>query len=481
MQPSFFTERSRYRGATWRWTLLAAGAAVVLGLPLSLAVTPVAYLLSLVGLKLVDGLLPIPPAVWSAVDGMAALVPTALQAYEQGPWQLVSVVAPFAAALVLPGALAILVVWLGVQWLLARVALDATLQVLGARPPQDSVFEEDQFRQLVEEVAAAAGVAPPGAWITEHLSPNLALVGAAPEHAGIVASRRLLNTCDREETHALVAHLAASLANGDQAIALRIESVYLTGTALNALVNAPFGRGGRRVVRALIRALIKRHSLQDATRALAVLLHEWGEPSNDLTRFFERDTTRPPSVWRGVLHLALLPVYLMNMAVFVTAGLVEAGLVAPALTAVCRARRYLADASAIELTGNPTQLARALRNIAGSLGDPHWAPARFRTVVASDVVDPWRSPGGLTNAHPPAEKRIKRLAALGAILAWAPRDLARRSRLGALELAGAVVIFPFMATMAYLSAVVVALVTLLAMGAMAVTLAAIHGLFQLLQ
>jgi hypothetical protein len=43
------------------------------------------------------------------------------------------------------------------------------------------------------------------------------------------------------------------------------------------------------------------------------------------------------------------------------------------------------------------------------------------------------------------------------------------------------VLVPLVAMMAYLSAVVVALVTVLAMGAMAVTLAAIHGVFQLLQ
>jgi len=321
----------------------------------------------------------------------------------------------------------------------------------------------------------------PGVWVTEHLSANMALVGTAPDRAGVVVSRRLLNTCDRDETQALVAHLVASLSNGDQAIALRIESVYLTGAALNALVNAPFGRSGRHVLRAMARAVSNRRSPEEATRALATLLREWSEPSNDLTRFFERDPTRPPSVWRHLLHLLLLPLYLLNMAVRVTADLVEAGVVAPVLAVVCRSRRYLADRCAVELASNPSQLARALRNIAGSLGDPHWAPARLVTVVASDVVDPWRSPGGLTNAHPPAEKRIKRLVSKGAIVTWEPRAPAQRSRRSALEVAGVVMLVPLFATTAYLSAVVVALVTVLAMGAMAITLAAIHSVFRLLQ
>jgi Zn-dependent protease with chaperone function len=480
MRRTFYEEQARYRRATWRWTMLAAAAAIVMGLPLSLVLTPVVYLLALVTLHSVDGVLPISPVVWASVDKMAALIPTAIDAYESGPWQLLRVAGPLAAVLIVPGAVTILVVWLGVRRLLERVGLEATLQALGARAP-DSVLEERQFQNVVEEIAIAAGLTAPAVWVTEHLSANMALVGTTPDRAAIVVSRRLLNTCDRDETQALVAHLIASLAHGDQAIALRIESVYLTGAALNALVNAPFGRAGRQVVGALLRALVHKGSPHDATRALATLLHEWEAPANDLTRFLERDATRPPSVWRHVLHLLLLPLYLVNMAVLITASLVEAGLVAPVLAAVCRARRYLADASAVELARNPTQLARALRNIAGSLGDPHWAPARLLTVVASDVTDPWRSPGGLTNAHPPAEKRIKRLAAQGAILSWEPQAAEPRRWPSVLEVVGAIVLVPLVALMAYLSAVIVALVTVLAIGAMAVTLAAIHGVFQLLQ
>jgi Zn-dependent protease with chaperone function len=481
MHPSFFDEQARYRRAPWRWTLLAAVAAVLLGLPLSLALTPVAYLMSLVFLHLVHGMLPISPAVWSAVDHLAALIPTALAAYQQGPDHVIRAAGPIALALLLPGAITIVLVWFGIHRLLEHVGLEATLQALGARPIQDSMPEERQFQELVSEIAAAAGAPAPAAWVSEHRSANMALVGPDPDRAAIVVSRRLLNTCDRDETHALVAHAMASLANGDQAVATRIESVYLTGAALNALVNAPFGRAGGQVLREMLKALVRRGSPPDATRALSMLLHEWAEPSNDLTRFFERDATRPPSVWRHTLHLLLLPLYLLNMAVFVTAELVDAGLVAPALAAVARLRRYRADASAVALTHNATQLARALRNIAGSLGDPHWAPARLLTVVASDVTDPWRSPGGLTNAHPPAEKRIKRLAAQGAILPWQPRPSVQRSPQTMLDAMGTLVLVPVMATMAYLSAMVVAIVTLLAMGAMAATLAAIRSIFQLLQ
>jgi Zn-dependent protease with chaperone function len=481
MRSNFYEEQARYRRAAWRWTWLSALAAVVLGLPSSLVLTPAAYVIALTSLHTLNGLVPIAPSVWNGIEQMAAILPTTLAAYDEGPEALMAIAAPLAALLLVPGVLTLLAVWVAVRRLLASVGLEATLHALGGRPPQDDVLEERQFKNLVEEMAIAAGVPSPMPWVTEHLSANMALLGPTPERSAIAVSRRLLNTCDREETQALVAHLVASLAIGDQAVAQRIESVYLSSAALNALVNAPFGRSGRHVVASLLRACLGRTTPQQATHALSLLLHEWGEPSNDLTRYFERDAMRPPNVWRHALHLLLLPLYLLNMAVFVTAGLVEAGLVAPALAAVARSRRYLADAAAVELTGNPTQLARAIRNIAGSLGDPRWAPARLLTVVASDVADPWRSPGGLTNAHPPAEKRIKRLAAQGAVIAWEPRTTTTRVRRPVVEWLAAIVIVPLLAAMAYLSAVVVALVTVLAVGAMAVTLAAIHGVFQLLQ
>ncbi len=480
MRSSFYEEQARFRRATWRWTLLAGVAVVVMGVPLSLVLTPVVYLLVLVLLHLVQQVAAVPPALWSAVDRMAALIPAAVDAYEAGPRELIEVMGPLAAVLIIPGGIAIVVVWMAVRGLLDSVGLEATVRALGARAPQVEVFEEQQFRNIVEEVAIAAGIAVPSVWISEQLSPNIALVGSTLERAGVVASRRLLNTCDRAETQALVAHAIASLVHGDPAIAARIESVYLTGAALNAFVNAPFGPAGRRSVSALLRALFRRPTPADATKTLEALLLEWGSPSNDLTRFLERDATRPPSVWRQILHLLLIPLYLLNMAVMITAGLLEAGLLGPLLSSVWRARRFLADAGAVQLTRSPTQLARALHNIAGALGDPHWAPARLQTVVASDVSNPMRTPGGLTNAHPPAETRIKRLAKQGAIVTWEPRPPVRPA-FGFLSALGTVVLVPLFALMAYMIALVVAVVTVLAVGAMAVTLAAIHGVFQLLQ
>jgi Zn-dependent protease with chaperone function len=481
MNQTFVDRQAHHRGARWRWTLLAAGAAVTLGLPLSLALTPVAYGALLLILHLVDGVLAVPVAVWRAVDRVAALIPATIDAYPRGLGQVLQTVGPTTAALLLPGVTLTVLMWLGICRLLDRVGLEASVQALGARAPQESVLEEQRFQETLQSVSAGAGIEPPAAFVTEHRSANVALVGPSTEHAAVVVSRRLLNTCDGEEVHALAGHMVASLANGDQLVVSRIESVYLTSAILRALLNAPFGRRGAEVMLAFARAMVRPASTDHATRALSAILREWAEPSTDLTRFFERDTTRPPSVWRGALRLLLLPIYALNMAVFVTADLVEAGLVAPVLAAVARARRYHADASTVELTGNATQLARALRNIAGSLGDPHWAPARLRTIVASDVTDPWRSPGGLTNAHPPAEKRIKRLAGRGAVLSWEPRGLAHRSPHPRLDTMGTLVLLPVMATMAYLSAIVVALTALLAMGAMAAALAAIRGIFLLLQ
>src|SRR5262245_51812541 len=103
MRATFFEEQSRYRRATWRWTMLATAAAVSRGLPLSVVLTPVAYLVALVTLRLISGVVSIPPAIWTTVDGLAALIPTAIDAYQRGPQQVLNVAVPLALVLLLPG------------------------------------------------------------------------------------------------------------------------------------------------------------------------------------------------------------------------------------------------------------------------------------------------------------------------------------------------------------------------------------------
>ncbi len=480
MPTTFFEHQARYRRTPWRWTVLAAAAVVVMALPLSMVLTPILYLGALIVLHLIDRIVDVPAGVWAVADGMAGLIPLAWHAYQSGSQQLITL-AGLAVMLVAPGAITIIAVWAAMRRLLASAGLEATLRALGARGPQNDVAEECRFRRTVEEMSGDAGINPPPVWITEHLSPNMALVGMSFDRAGVVVSRRLLNTCDAAEIRALVAHLIASLVHDDPAIALRLESVYLTGAALNALVNAPFGRAGQRVVAATVRAVGRRQPRPDDVKTLEVLLQEWGSPANDLTRFFERNRTTAANVWRALVRLLLLPLHLLNMAVLVTADLLETGFVGPILAAAWRRRRYLADKYGVELAHSPSQLARALHNISGVFGDPGWVPARLQTIVASDVKNPIRTPGGLTNSHPPIAKRLKRLAARGAILTWEPRRTASRGGTRMLEIAGSVVLVPVLALNAYLTAVVVIAVTLLAIGATAVTLAAIHSLFQLLQ
>jgi Zn-dependent protease with chaperone function len=487
---TFFDEQARYRRWTWRWTVVSAVAVAVMGLPLSLILTPVVYLVALVALHFTSRIVAVPPEVWAWVDGVGTLVPRALEASDRGVRAAAEVILPAAPVLIAPGALGILIVWHSVRRMLESVGIEATLHALGARKARPTDLEERQLANVVDEMAIAACMLPPALWINEQIAPNLALIGTSPDRAAIVVSRPLLNTCDRAETQALVAHLMASLAHNDPAIALRIESVYLTGAALNALVNAPFGPAGRRVVGVLLRALVRRAKPAEAMAALETLLQEWSGPSNDLTRFLERDSRRPRSVVRELMHLPLLPLYFLNMAVLITAGLLEAGLVGPILAAVWRTRRYLADASAVQLTRNPSDLARALHNISGSPGDPKWIPARLQTVVASDVTNPLKNPGGLTSSHPPVAKRIRRLEAQGAALPWKqPRTTSRdvevvarpRRRKSVGQMAALVAFFPLLVVLAYLMLALVAFVTVLAMAAMGVVLAVIHQIFVLLR
>ena len=82
--------------------------------------------------------------------------------------------------------------------------------------------------------------------------------------------------------------------------------------------------------------------------------------------------------------------------------------------AISRAREYQADASGVEMTGQPLSLARALEKIGSASGR---IPMEVNPAVSQlFIADPLkafgrrgRGSGGLFSTHPPIEERIRRL------------------------------------------------------------------------
>ena len=112
----------------------------------------------------------------------------------------------------------------------------------------DRDLEERQLRNVVEEMAIAAGLQPPRLRIIDSDVVNAGAVGVGVDDVTVLVTRGLLDTLDRDETQAVVGHVVGSIGNGDLKIVSIIFSIYQTWGALALLVNAPFAASSRRAI-----------------------------------------------------------------------------------------------------------------------------------------------------------------------------------------------------------------------------------------
>jgi hypothetical protein len=135
-----------------------------------------------------------------------------------------------------------------------------------------------------------------------------------------------------------------------------------------ALLAAPTSAGSRHVLRLVLRSSRRpRGDQADATAELGDLL-AYTDPDLD-----EGKRSR-------VLRIVLLPVALAGGAYSLTRHFFMSLLVEPVLRRGWRARKRLADATAVELTRNPEALARAYTKLATTAGLPPgatWAAHNF--------------------------------------------------------------------------------------------------------
>src|SRR5688572_28439028 len=199
----FLDEQRRNRRASWRFSVFAVAAAALSGLPLSLLLSPLLFGLTLVIFHGVDLVAPIPAWAWQTLEQVARAVPNTWTVMRGNggtvPWALLT------AALVLPGAIVMLAVWVWIRVLFRHVGVGGVLSRLGARPPQRDVIEELQIINIAEEMAIAAGVRPPRVMLIDSTAANIAAVGLTIDDATILVSRGLL-ALDRDARQAILAH-----------------------------------------------------------------------------------------------------------------------------------------------------------------------------------------------------------------------------------------------------------------------------------
>jgi hypothetical protein len=172
------------------------------------------------------------------------------------------------------------------------------------------------------------------------------------------------------------------------------------------MLRAPSEGRPRTTLRRLLRYAVRRSRADSA--ALAELLTQAGADWD--ADYDEKEPGRIKSV-------LLLPFIVAGGAFMMTTMIFGFMVVNPFLRRAWRARRYLADATAVQLTRNPDALGRALSTLAAA-GDvvpgTEWAAHLF-VVGRSKPAQKETSP--MPEFQPPVRTRIERLNAMGAHVA----------------------------------------------------------------
>lgn len=290
------------------------------------------------------------------------------------------------------GTLLLAILFVGGRYLIIRRRGSARLlRRLGATPPDPEDGYHRRYANIVQELAVAAGIAVPQAWVLPELYRN-----ALSIDGHIAVTEGLISTLSRDELTAVVAHEFGHVVVGD----IHLKTIVAGMISL-------FGVPAFLLV--AIEAQARRKEVP------AVTTDRWGR------RLDGR---------HGENILALGGLAIVYLAILIYSAI--ARLLVRLLSAVVsRQYEHLADHVAVELTRDPLALARALDAVGrdrvlhprGAL-DPALAMCYITNPTASALDDDNSWWADLFSTHPPVATRIRRMLNL----AHAPYSaLARRA------------------------------------------------------
>jgi len=230
------------------------------------------------------------------------------------------------------------------------------LTISGARPADRK--KDFLFYTVAENLSLAAGLPKPALYVIEDSAPNAFATGRSPEKAVVCATRGLLEKLDRTELEGVVAHELSHIRNYDTLL-MSVVSVLVGSVSLLADM---FLRGG----------------------------------------FYRNDRKER----EGISSLILMMGVLFAIISPLIAQLIR--------LAISRRREFLADASAVAITRQPSGLISALYKISK---DSEPLEVANKATAHLFIVNPFKEKAhgavdwfsGLFNTHPPIEERIKAL------------------------------------------------------------------------
>jgi len=262
---------------------------------------------------------------------------------------------------------------IGMAWFAWKRGPKQVLWATGAwQLLEPSTPEEQQFVNVVEEMAIASGLPRPNIWIIPDKDPNAFATGVDERDAHVAVTEGLLITLNRDELQAIVAHEMAHIRNYDVKLM----------TLLAALVG--------------VIAIIS----EGAWRVLRIGSMSRGGRGGSRGGGGKKGGA-------GALGLIIIVLWLVTLLLApIVSRLLALG--------VSRKREFLADATAAQFTRNPAALATALRKVEDAS-----APTKSikRGTAHLCIADPLgrrltSKEGFLANAfatHPPMAVRIARL------------------------------------------------------------------------
>lgn len=254
----------------------------------------------------------------------------------------------------------------GYLWLAYAMSARAALAITKAHPAEGAQYQS--VRNIVEGLSIAAGIPMPSIYVVDDPAPNAFATGLKPEKAAVAVTTGLLNSMSRRELEGVLAHEIGHIRNRD--------------TSFMTLVVLTVG----------------------AIMVLSTVLVRVGYYA---TFFFGGGSRRRNDKDGGValIGLALLAVGLLGFVIAVPSAMLLKA-------ALSRRREVMADASAVELTRNPTGIRSALEKLesdttvvrAMSTTTAHlWIESPLERQRGGGFV---ASVGRLFDSHPPLAERI---------------------------------------------------------------------------
>lgn len=244
------------------------------------------------------------------------------------------------------------------------------LMSVHARPLTPDSAAHKTVLDVINEMAIAARLPVPAAYVMDDPSPNAFATGRDPRHSVLCVTQGLIDQMDREELQGVIGHEMSHIADYDirtmMMVAVMVGGIAMLSDFAYRVMFFTGGRGGRG-------SRENSNGGNDSGALLAV----------------------------AVLILAALAPILSQLVAM----------------AVSRQREYLADASSVEFTRNPRALLRALEKIAqvesplkaGTAGTAHLFIINPREGLRNDDEGFFDN---LFSTHPPLNKRIERLRAM---------------------------------------------------------------------